>query len=113
MLHNAVIASKPYESILVNDFSPGDARRRHEFMKQIVVPVKCIKFTYSGSKEHLVFIWKVDNSDSESFILSKNMEISSRLRKNTSDEKRVLKHVWKTDTWKNRVPQGSTQTIHW
>lgn len=82
MLHNAVIASKPYESILVNDFSPGDARRRHEFMKQIVVPVKCIKFTYSGSKEHFVFIWKVDNSDSESFILSKNMEISSRLRKN-------------------------------
>lgn len=82
MLHNAVIASKPYESILVNDYSPGDARRRHEFMKQIVVPVKCIKFTYSGSKEHLVFIWKVDSSDSESQILSRNMEISSRLRKN-------------------------------
>ena len=82
MLHNAVIGSKPYESILVNDYSPGDARRRHEFMKQIVVPVKCVKFTYSGSKEHLVFLWKVDNYDTESQILSKNMEVSSRLRKN-------------------------------
>lgn len=50
-------------------------------MKQIVVPVKCIKFPFIGRKEHLVFIRKVDNSDSESFILSNIMESSSRLRK--------------------------------
>lgn len=44
MHQNAVKANKPYESILVNDFSPGDAdaRRRHKFMKQIAVPANVL-----------------------------------------------------------------------
>lgn len=96
MHQNAVKANKPYESILVNDFSPGDAdaRRRHKFMKQIAVPVRCIKFTYSGSKEHLVLIWKVDNSDSEILFFQKIWKFSQGYRKIClytipSNEKRV------------------------
>lgn len=50
-------------------------------MKGIVVPVKCIKYTYTGSKEHLVFVWKVSPDASETDILNKNAEISSNLLK--------------------------------
>lgn len=31
----------------------------------------------------------------------------------TNNEKRVLKYGWKTDIWKNRVPQGRIQTFNW
>ena len=73
--------SDPYETLCVNDFAPGDPRRRFDYVKGLVVPVKCIKFTYSGSKEHLIFLWKVDISHSESQILSQNMKIAAELRK--------------------------------
>lgn len=80
-LHAALMASKPYEHVLVNDFAPGDARRRHEFIKNLIVPVKCVKYTYSGVKEHVTFLWRVDTNDSESFILSKNVENATLIRK--------------------------------
>ena len=80
-LHTAVIASDPYEKICVNDFAPGDARRRFDYVKGLIVPVKCIKFTYTGTKEHLIFIWKVNPSHSEGQILNENMRLASEIRK--------------------------------
>lgn len=46
-----------------------------EYMNGMVVPVQSIKYTYTGSKEHLVFIWKVSTDVFDSNILTKNVEI--------------------------------------
>ena len=79
-LHTAIIASDPYEKICVNDFAPGDPRRRHDYVRGLIVPVKCIKFTYSGTKEHLIFVWKVNTSHTEGQILNENMKLASQIR---------------------------------
>lgn len=54
---------------------------RFDYFKGLVVPVKCAKFTYTGAKEHLMFIWKIPNDMSESNVMSKNMEVACELRK--------------------------------
>ncbi|XP_060582454.1 uncharacterized protein LOC132738865 [Ruditapes philippinarum] len=80
-LHSALMSCKPYEHLLLNEYAPGDARRRHEYIKNLVMPVKCIKYTYSGAKEHLTFLWRVETQDSESVVLSKNMNIVTNIKK--------------------------------
>lgn len=55
-LHTAIIHSDLFTPIVVNDHSPGEPNRRFDYFKGVVVPVKCCKFTYTGSKEHLMFL---------------------------------------------------------
>ena len=55
-LHTAIVHSNFYTPILVNDHAPGEPNRRFDYIKGMVVPVKCIKFTYTGVKEHLTFL---------------------------------------------------------
>jgi hypothetical protein len=77
-LHTALIASDPDEKDCQNDFTPGEARRRFGYIKKFVLPVK---FTYTGSKEHFVFLWKDDVSHTESEMLAKHMELYVEIRK--------------------------------
>ena len=67
-LHSAIIHSEDYTLILVNDHAPGEPNRRFDYIKGMDAPVKCIKYTYSGSKELLVFWGKVPSDASESDI---------------------------------------------
>ncbi|CAG2252662.1 GATM [Mytilus edulis] len=80
LLHTAIIHSDFFAPIVVNDYSPGEPNRRYDYFKGLIVPVKCCQFTYTGSKEHLMFLWKVQWV-SESDLLTKNMQIACNLRK--------------------------------
>ncbi|CAG2243123.1 unnamed protein product [Mytilus edulis] len=80
LLHTAIIHSDFFAPIVVNDYNPGEPNRRYDYFKGLIVPVKCCQFTYTGSKEHLMFLWKVPMV-SESDLLTKNMQIACNLRK--------------------------------
>ncbi|CAG2243120.1 unnamed protein product [Mytilus edulis] len=82
LLHTAIIHSDFFAPIVVNDYSPGEPNRRYDYFKGLIVPVKCCQFTYTGSKEHLMFLWKVPMvSEIISDLLTKNMQIACNLRK--------------------------------
>lgn len=94
--------------------APGDARHRYDYVKNLVVPVKCVKFTYTGTKEHLIFLWKVNPNHTESQILSENMKLAAEIRKtlpvfHTRTMRREFLFFWSADSWKNRVFEGSLQ----
>ena len=52
-----------YETVFLNEFLPSDCRRKHEFIQNVKVPQKCLFYTYSGSKQHMHFLWKIKESD--------------------------------------------------
>ena len=58
-LYDALDHCTEYEAILLEDHSPADARRRFDYNHDLVVPTKCVLYTYTGSKNHLHFIWKI------------------------------------------------------
>ena len=47
----------------------------------MVVPVKCVQYTYTASKTNLNFLWKVPVSVSETEILNKRSEVKESLAK--------------------------------
>ena len=52
---------------LMSTYALPIRRRQYEYNKELVVPVKCVKYTYTGSRNHLTFLWKVpiECSDTE------------------------------------------------
>ena len=79
-LHKAMQAVEEYEPIFVNDFCPNDRRRRYDYLQKIFTPYKCTLYSYTGSNQHLHFIWKVNILDSESERMRRNEEVKSNLK---------------------------------
>jgi hypothetical protein len=48
-LNDALLKSKDGDPLDVNDYAPGDRRRRFEFVEGLKVPCKAILYTHSGS----------------------------------------------------------------
>ena len=58
---------------------PFDARRRHEYLKNISVPCPAALYLYTGAKMHLHFVWKVIH-EAEDARMTKKMSIRDKLR---------------------------------
>ena len=78
-LHVAILHAKEFETILVEDHSPPCPKRRYDYNHDIIVPVKCVMYSYTGSRNHLHFIWKIQESATEGELLKKNMNIAQEL----------------------------------
>lgn len=60
-LHRAIEKKTPFEPVFVNEYAPPDARRRYEYIKGLIVPCKCVKYTYySGTQKPSTLL--VENS---------------------------------------------------
>ena len=79
-INKALQECAPYFSIFLNDFTPTDASRKYDFLKGLRFEMKVIRCSYTSSREHLHFVWKVHPEDNESTVLQKNDEISSALK---------------------------------
>lgn len=74
-LHEALQKAKDYDAILVNDHAPPDPRRRYDYIKSLVVPCKCVKYVFTGSVNHLIFVWRVPIDATESEVLNQNTKV--------------------------------------
>ena len=75
-----ILQSDPYVPIFLNEYAPNDARRRYEFLKGLYFECKAVRFSYTSSREHLRFIWRINSDDTETFVQQKNDDISSNLK---------------------------------
>ena len=80
-LHDAIEHAKDFELILVEDHSPPCPKRRYDYNHGLVVPMKCVKYSYTESRNHLHFILKMPAGLSEGELLGKNMSVVQELRK--------------------------------
>lgn len=80
-LHQALNLKGDFDVVFVNDFAPPDAKRRYEYMKGLVVPEKCVKYTYTAGRNHLHFLWKVPIDSPESEVLDSSMKMRDELKK--------------------------------
>lgn len=70
-LHETLLLSKENQPIFLNDFAPGDPRRRFEYVTELKVPCKAVLFTHSGSgPTHLLFLCRVSEFSCEEDILN-------------------------------------------
>ena len=79
-LHAQLLHSHDYEPVLLEDHSPADPRRKHDYKEGIVVPVKSVMYTYTGSRNHISFIWRIPASLTETELLQKNASIQQELK---------------------------------
>lgn len=80
-LYDALDHSAEYEPILLEDHSPADARRHLDYNHDLVVPTKCVLYTYSGSRNHLHFLWRISCDLNKTELLQKNMKLQQELWK--------------------------------
>lgn len=54
-----------------------DSKRWFDYIKGLLVPYGCVKYTYTASKHHLTFIWKLPlpGDCSETELLNKNLKV--------------------------------------
>ena len=45
-----------------------------------MVPVKSVLYTYSGTKEHFSFLWKIPASMTETDLLQKNVAVQQQIK---------------------------------
>ena len=79
-LHAALFLCSEYQPIAIEDYSPTDFRRRYEYNQSLVVPWKCVLYTYSGSKNHLHFVWKIPEDQTETELLQRSVTIQQELK---------------------------------
>lgn len=79
-LHAAMFRCSEYEPIVIEDYSPPDFRRRYEYNQSLVVPWKCVLYTYSGSRNHLHFVWKIPDDLTETELLQRSITIQQELK---------------------------------
>ena len=79
-LHAALLHSTDYEPILLEDHSPTERRQKHEYKAGIVVPVRSVQYTYTGSRNHISFIWRIPNDLTETELLQKNVSILQQIK---------------------------------
>ncbi len=76
----ALFQCSKYEPIAIKDYSPSDFRRRYDYNQNLVVPWMCILYTYSGSRNHLHFVWKIPDDQTETELLQRNITIQQELK---------------------------------
>jgi hypothetical protein len=79
-LHHALQKSKPFEAVFGNDHAPPDAKRKYDYAKGLVVPCKCVRYTYTGSRNHLHFLWRIPTDSTESETLSQSLKVRDELK---------------------------------
>ena len=77
---DALKISEPYKPIFMNEYSSCNRRRRFEYVKEIVVPVGCQQYTYTGGQEHLHWIWRTIPDESQSDALQNDMRVTVELQ---------------------------------
>lgn len=80
-LHSAILHANDFEPILFEDHSPSCPKQRYNYNQGMVVPVKCVKYSYTGGRNHLHFLWKSPENLTEGENLKKNMAIVQELWK--------------------------------
>ena len=80
-LHNSILHAKDFEPILVEDHSPACPKRRYDYNRGLAVPVKCVLYSYTGSRKHLHFVWRISEDMTEGEMLKENMSVVQELRK--------------------------------
>ena len=78
-LEKALLEADDFQPICLNDFTPSISWQKYNFMKNLVVPCRSIKYTYSSGMSNLSFIWKVPSNCNEATLLSRNIQIRERL----------------------------------
>ena len=78
-LHDDLKKSEPFQPLFLGDYSPVDSKKRYDFKKEIVVPVKCVLYTYSGAREDYAFIWRIPETMSETDLLQKNASVQRQI----------------------------------
>ncbi len=53
----------------------------HQIQGEGINPMKCVKYVYTGSTNHLVFVWKVPIDFSETEVLNNSMNITNELKR--------------------------------
>ena len=79
-LHAALFLCSELQSIAIEDYSPTDFQRRYEYNQSLAVPWKCILHTYSGSKNHIHFMWKIPDDQTETELLQRSVTIQQELK---------------------------------
>ncbi len=70
-----------YEVISLNTFSPVEPWKKYEYMKGLVVPVKCVKYTHVAGKMHMHFLWKAPLESSLKDLLNESSRVRDDLLK--------------------------------
>lgn len=118
-LYDSLAQALDYEPILVEDYPPCDARCRYEYNQGLVVPFKCLLYIYSGSKNHLHFIWKIPPDLSETELLQKKYGYPTRVEKkpskvsHPSNEERIYQYFLYCIAHKTSFFVRSIQASHW
>ena len=79
-LNKALVDCVPYEPVFLNEFAPNDARCKYDYLNGLRFEFKVVRFSYTSSREHLHFVWRIHPEDNETTVLQKNEEVSSNLK---------------------------------
>ena len=66
-----------YKVFYINEFSPTDRRRRFEFMKELILQCRFVKYCHTSAEVNLYFLWRIPVDAPEDEILK-----STEIRKN-------------------------------
>ena len=80
-LYKAIENKAPFEPVFINEHALPDARRRYDYIKGLVVPFKCVKYTYTGSSNHLHFIWRIRPESTETETMNECLKVRDGLKK--------------------------------
>ena len=81
-LHSALLHASDFQPVLLEDQCPADHRKKHYYKEGIVVPVKSVIYTYTGSRNHITFIWKFPINLTETELLQQNVSIQQQIKTN-------------------------------
>ena len=118
-LHQALQKSEPLEPRFVNDYAPADAKRQYDYVKELILPYKCVQYTYTGSKNHLHFLWHVSLDTGESETLQQSMKVCDELKKSfpvyhsRAMHRELNSFFWDSDPLKTSIPERSLSTTDW
>ena len=79
-LHAALLHTLDFEPVLLEDHCPAHPRRKHDYKEGIVVPVKSVMYTYTGSRNHITFVWKIPTTLNETELLQKNVITQQQIK---------------------------------
>lgn len=92
-LHKVIQDSRFFEPVFINEHAPPDARRRYNYIKGLLVPFKCVRYTYTSSRNHLHFIWRIPPESTESETMNESLKVRDSLKKSFPVyHSRAMKH---------------------
>ena len=80
-LSEAVLTSEMYKVFYINEFSTTDRRKRFEFMKELILPCRFVKYCHTSAEVNMYFLWRIPVDAPEDEILNKSTEIRENLLK--------------------------------